>query len=446
MKSDRWQQIERICQEALQREQSQRAAFLEEACAGDETLHSEVEHLLAQETKAHDFLETPAPELVARTMMKEQADYWVGRVVGSYRILSLLGTGGMGEVYLAQDTTLDRKVTLKFLPDFMREDPTARRRFVREAKLAAALDHPFICKIYETGEAEQGPYIAMEYLEGTTLKERLSQGAFSVKGAVQTALEITEALEAAHRHDIVHRDLKPANIMLTGEGHVKIMDFGLAKRVAMEGQDQEITAVLTETGSTLGTVPYMSPEQVRGQQVDTRSDIFSFGVVLYEMLTGVHPFQKKTLADTANAILSHNPAPLNRYTEDIPELLQHTVRKMLAKAVDRRFQSIHDVRIDLEEVLNTQTRETVSETERCDEFPSRICRPSEEVDLGRGPGGADPRTWQLPFLAWSHRIGGGHHGAARLSGSSLGPQDDRSASVRESGGTGERVLRRRHDR
>ena len=266
MKAERWQQIEKLCHAALEREESQRAAFLEEACGGDETLRREVEHLLAQETKAEDFLETPALEVEAKAMAQDQAYPLVGQQIGSYKILSLLGTGGMGEVCLAQDASLDRKVALKFLPDFMQQDPVAEKRFLREAKSAAALDHPFICKIYEVGEADGKSFISMEYVQGKTLTDKLTEGPLALKDALEKAREIAEALEAAHKHNIVHRDLKPSNLMLTPEGHVKIMDFGLAKRlVPAEGvgsQSQTLSASLTETGTTLGTPAYMSPEQL----------------------------------------------------------------------------------------------------------------------------------------------------------------------------------------
>jgi len=276
----------------------------------------------------------------------------VGKTLSHYKVLEKIGQGGMGEVFLAQDTTLDRKVALKFLPEEMQQDSTAKKRFLREAKSAAALDHPFICHIHEVGEVEGKSFIAMEYIQGTTLREKLVEGPLPVKEALETAAEIAEAVEAAHKQEIVHRDLKPANIMLTPQGHVKVMDFGLAKRVTpVEGQEEEITTKLTQQGSTLGTVPYMSPEQVRGQAVDTRSDIFSFGVLLYEMLTGVNPFKGDTSVDTSHAILGETPPPLTRYTEDIPVLLQHTVRKMLAKEPERRYQLIHDVRTNLGELI-----------------------------------------------------------------------------------------------
>ena len=352
MKPERWQQIERLCQAALEVEEEQRAAFLEEACGGDETLRREVEHLLAQETKAEDFLEVPALEVEAKAMAQDQAYPLVGQQIGSYKILSLLGTGGMGEVYLAQDASLDRKVALKFLPDFMQQDPLAEKRFLREAKSAAALDHPFICKIYEVGEADGKNFISMEYVQGKTLTDKLTEGPLALKDALEKAREIAEALEAAHKHNIVHRDLKPSNLMLTPEGHVKVMDFGLAKRLVPAAgvgrQSETLTASLTETGTTLGTPAYMSPEQLRGEAVDTRSDVFSFGVVLYEAITGVHPFRQTQQMETASAILRDDPSPLSEYVGELPEGLEQTVEKMLAKEPEQRYESAREVRVDLE--------------------------------------------------------------------------------------------------
>jgi tRNA A-37 threonylcarbamoyl transferase component Bud32/predicted esterase len=267
----------------------------------------------------------------------------VGTTISHYKVLEKIGEGGMGEVYLAQDTTLDRKVALKFLPEKLEQDSTAKKRFLREAKSAAALDHPFICHIHEVGETEGKSFIAMEYIQGTTLREKLTEGPVPLRNALETAGEIAEALEAAHKQKIVHRDLKPSNIMLTPDGHVKVMDFGLAKRVTpAEGQVEEITTALTRQGATLGTVPYMSPEQIRGQEVDTRSDIFSFGVVLYEMLTGSNPFKKRGSMETASAILSETPPPLPR-TQEVPELLVKTVSNMLEKDRAQRYASIRDV-------------------------------------------------------------------------------------------------------
>ena len=280
----------------------------------------------------------------------------IGQTISHYRILEKLGEGGMGEVYLAQDTgPLDRKVALKFPSQEMSQDPVVRQRFLREAKSAAALDHPYVCHIHEVGEDVDQSFISMEYVAEQSLKDRLTKGPLEMKDALQKAIEIAEALEAAHKQNIVHRDLKPANIMLTPEGHVKVMDFGLAKRlVPAEGSDsqEDTLSSLTATGATLGTLPYMSPEQVQGQELDARSDIFSFGVLLYEMITGVHPFQKDSPVETANAVLNEVPAPVTKFLDAAPGLLQHTVRKMLAKEADRRYQSVHEVRTDLAEVVS----------------------------------------------------------------------------------------------
>ena len=285
----------------------------------------------------------------------------LGKTISHFRILEKLGQGGMGEVFLAQDTTLDRKVALKFLPEELQKDPTARKRFLREAKSAAALDHPFICKIYEIGKAQDRTFIAMEYIQGMTLEVRMAEGPLPVGDVLETAWEIADALEGAHRRGIVHRDLKPSNVMLIPEGHIKVMDFGLAKRVTPEGEEEDVSTVLTQDGAAVGTVPYMSPEQVRGRPLDTRSDIFSFGVVLYEMVTGVHPFKKDSIMDTAQTILSATPPPIARYVHDVSELLQDTIRKMLAKDPGERYQTVKGLIIDLRRLnLDTATGSAVS--------------------------------------------------------------------------------------
>ncbi len=285
----------------------------------------------------------------------------IGKTISHFRILEKLGQGGMGEVFLAQDTTLDRKVALKFLPEELQQDPTSRKRFLREAKSAAALDHPFICKIYEIGKAQDRTFIAMEYIQGRTLEVRMAEGPLPVGDVLETAWEIADALEGAHRRGIVHRDLKPSNVMLIPEGHIKVMDFGLAKRVTPEGEEEDVSTVLTQDGAAVGTVPYMSPEQVRGRPLDTRSDIFSFGVVLYEMVTGVHPFKKDSIMDTAQTILSATPPPIARYVNDVSELLQDTLRKMLAKDPGERYQTVKGLIIDLRRLnLDTATGSAVS--------------------------------------------------------------------------------------
>jgi len=274
----------------------------------------------------------------------------VGKIFGHYRILEQLGHGGMGEVYLAHDTNLDRKVALKFLPDAMERDPVATKRLLREAKSAAALDHPYICKVYEIVESEGKTFIAMEHVEGETLATHLESGSLGTKQALKVAEEISEALDCAHKGRIIHRDLTPANVMLSSDGHTKVLDFGLAKRGVTETYDashEKTVTELTRQGVTMGTLPYMSPEQARGETVDARSDIFSFGVVLYEMLTGVQPFRKSDSMDTAHAILHDEPPPLGRYVDDAPDVLEHIVHKMLAKAPADRYQLAHEIHTDL---------------------------------------------------------------------------------------------------
>ena len=277
--------------------------------------------------------------------------------VSRYEIVKRLGQGAMGEVYLGEDTLLRRKVVLKFVSRDKQEDEVFRRRLLREARAAAALDHPFICKIYTVGELEGKDFISMEYVQGQTLKEKLSGSSLSLRESLEIGVEMAEALEEAHSQSIVHRDLKPANIMLTEQGHVKITDFGLAKWVPLlEGEEQEYTETLTRDVSTEGTIPYMSPEQVTGRKVDPRSDIFSFGVVLYEMLTGVTPFRKTLPMETAAAIQMAEVPPIQEYTEGTPEGLEALLGRMLAKEPERRQGSIGEVREVLAELLEEEAR------------------------------------------------------------------------------------------
>lgn len=273
----------------------------------------------------------------------------VGKSIGHYTIEEKIGEGGMGEVYRATDSLLKRDVALKFLPESMAQDEIARRRFLREARSAAALDHPYICQIHEIGEIDGVDFIVMEFVSGRTLRETLSQGRLPVPECLRLAAEIAEALDNAQEKGIVHRDLKPSNIMLTSGGHVKLMDFGLAKRAssgAQEDTQQVSVTKLTQQGSTLGTVPYMSPEQLKGEEIDSRSDIFSFGIIFYEMLSGVHPFIKPDVMATASSILQDEPAPLALHRDSISPVIQYLVRKMLAKQPSGRYQAVHEIPID----------------------------------------------------------------------------------------------------
>lgn len=278
-----------------------------------------------------------------------------GDKIKHYEIISPIGKGGMGEVYLAQDSILDRRVAIKFLPESMQKDSGARIRLLREAKAAASLDHPFICKIYETGEIDGKAYIVMEYIEGKDLREKFDEGLLPLRDALQMTLEIAEALEKAHENGIIHRDLKPANIMHTAQGHVKVMDFGLAKQILPGGDEESITKTLTqapetERGAIVGTLAYMSPEQARGEKIDARSDIFSLGIILYEMASGKHPFSKPSAIETLSSILRDSTPALSIKPKMVNPLLTPILRRALAKETGNRYQSIKELIVDIQKL------------------------------------------------------------------------------------------------
>src|SRR5437867_1918301 len=249
----------------------------------------------------------------------------IGEAISHYRILQKLGAGGMGEVYLAEDTKLNRKVAIKFLPTDSVISEQANKRLLREARAAATLDHPNICAIHEVGEEDGRSFIVMQYVEGETLEARMKRKTLEMSESLSIATQITDALAEAHARGIIHRDIKPSNIIITSRGQAKVMDFGLAKSMlTTDGIDTEAATqtLLTTPGAVVGTVPYMSPEQVKGEKVDARTDIFSFAIVLYEMLSGRQPFANDSAAATASAILTHEPLPLARYCVDVPDELQ----------------------------------------------------------------------------------------------------------------------------
>jgi non-specific serine/threonine protein kinase len=368
MKPERWEQIGEIYHAALELPCGQRAAFLNEACAGDQELRREIESLIAAERRVGDFIADPvlpvakvlkdAAQVLAddasSSLTSSLASLPEGQSFGHYRIVSLLGAGGMGEVYLAHDPRLDRQVALKLLLADYTSDEARVRRFLQEARAVSALNHPNIITIHEIGQSEGRHYIATEFIEGRTLRLIIVQGKPALSEAIEIAVQTAGALQAAHDAGIVHRDIKPENIMVRPDGLVKVLDFGLAKLIERPGAMTFETnapssfGFKTEPGTIIGTVSYMSPEQLRGWEVDACSDIFSLGVVFYEMIAGRRPFEGKTASDVMAAILMTEPPPLAHYLADTPRDLERIIGRMLAKDREQRSQTIGEILPELE--------------------------------------------------------------------------------------------------
>ena len=342
MTPERWRQVKDIFDAAVECAPASRAELLRQRCGSDQELWREVESLLASDGATGSRLDSPLK--LADAGKSKTA----GTRLGPYEIVALIGTGGMGEVYKARDARLDRAVANKVLPESFASDADRLRRFEIEAKAAGALNHPNILVVHDIGSDGGSPYLVSELLEGESLRARLSQGKLSPKRAVEIARQIVAGLAAAHAKGITHRDLKPDNLFITRDGRAKILDFGLAKVTAGAPADGASRMIETDPGIVMGTIAYMSPEQLRGQGVDHRSDIFSFGCVLFEMLTGERAFRGLTAADTVSAILHTDPVEASPAGATIPPALSRTIRHCLEKDAEERFQSAKDLAFDLE--------------------------------------------------------------------------------------------------
>lgn len=352
MTPERWQQIREVFGSAIERAPGERAAFVKQVCAGDEDLRREVESLLASYERDGSFLEEPAFRVTDEIESAEGEMLSAGQSIGHYEVISLLGEGGMGEVYLARDERLGRRVALKLLPARFTTDRERLRRFEREAHAASVLNHPNVCTIHEVGETDEGRhYIVIEYVEGVTLREHIAGGRLSVNEVLDISTQIAAALSAAHDEGIIHRDIKPENVIIRRDGLVKVLDFGLAKLTEhQQGVDLEAATraqVTTHTGLVMGTPRYMSPEQARGIAIDARTDIWSLGCVLYEMVTRRVPFEGETNSDVIVSILEREPPPLVKHAPDVPAELHRIITKALRKDREERYQSTKDLALDL---------------------------------------------------------------------------------------------------
>jgi serine/threonine protein kinase len=414
---ERWRQIERLYYSALELEADRRAAFLDQACAGDRNLRREVESLLAPLEGDETYLEAPALQVAAKALAREQIRRSSpGRMVSHYRILSRLGGGGMGDVYKAEDTKLGRLVALKFLRGGPVSDPQTIERFFREARNASALNHPNICSIYAIDEFEGEPFITMELLEGQTLRDRISAGPLSIDELLDFAVQIADGLDAAHSRTIVHRDLKPANLFITTGNWVKLLDFGLAKLLPAASID---SGGLTNSGVAIGTVAYMSPEQARAEPLDARTDLFSFGAVLYEMATGRPAFDGASVAVIFHAILSQAPTPVSKLRPDLPPEFEQIIGKALEKDRDQRYQHAADLRADLKRLKmdrdsrqHTRSGQSAMRRDPALEWPARHCflsrvasrRQADRFQLGWIPTQGLPHLCAAGCAEWRRAV------------------------------------------
>ena len=350
MTPERWQQVQDVLERALELAPGERSAYLDQTCSSDPSLRHEVETLRAASSDVRtSFLQPSSADRI--TLVS-------GTKIGEYEVKSLLGSGGMGEVYRARDSRLGRDVAIKVLPPFLSTDPERLRRFEQEARAAAALNHPNILAVFQMGNYESAPYMVSELLEGATLREQINRGRLSFRKTIDYGVQIAHGLAAAHEKGIIHRDLKPENLFVTKDERVKILDFGLAKLTQRRPGSENSAPTLTdetEAGTVMGTVGYMSPEQVRGQTADHRTDLFSFGAILYEMLVGKRAFQKATAADTQSAILNEDPPEVSKSVPDVSPAMQRVVHRCLEKNPEQRFQSASDLAFALDALSDARS-------------------------------------------------------------------------------------------
>ena len=358
MTPERWAQIEELFHRAAESDPQHRSGVLDEACGDDSELRKQVEALLCSDQSARSNMQA-----AVRSEFESVVFSLTGTTVSHYRILGGVGGGGMGLVYRAEDTKLGRLVAIKFLPEESAKDPAALQRFEREARSASALEHPNICPIYEFGEHEGQPFLVMQLLEGQTLRELIASAEpgkppFNVRNLVDISIQITDGLNAAHRQGIIHRDIKPANIFVTTQGEVKILDFGLAKLAQTDAKPVEsersgsdpANLFVSRTGIAMGTAAYMSPEQIRGEKLDARSDLFSFGLVLYEMATGQRAVTGETGPELQHSLLNQIPVPPRELNPDLPSQLERIILKLLEKQREARHQSASELRTELQKL------------------------------------------------------------------------------------------------
>src|SRR6266498_1451831 len=359
MNPEQWRKIRELFEAALERRVDERAAFLAHACAGDDETHRRLEAMLAADARGDLLMDRPAYQALSAPLPSmlgpDDSQSFSGEMIGVYRLTRELGRGGMGTVYLAYDTRLRRPAALKLLPSRLINNPERVYRFQREARSASALNHTNIITIYDFGNENGRNYIASEFVEGRTLRDYVGCQGLPLNQILDVAIQVASALEAAHAAGIVHRDIKPENIMLRPDGYAKVLDFGLAKLAEPESGGDEAKPNVSgpppdfewRLGMVLGTVDYMSPQQARGQKVDGRSDLFSLGVVLYELITGRRPFGGETWHHTIVAITDAEPTPIARDAQGAPAALQEIINRALAKDRERRYQTARELLDDL---------------------------------------------------------------------------------------------------